>query len=124
MQAFLGEGGDRGDQTRKPLADDAIGGEIRLGHRRSVGLAVDRHGAPVDAQDRGTGFGDEIGQGIHQCRGGITIDGQCGLGDRRHDSVSCGFACTRCLPLFVMAGAGALVVAVGAPAVYQTIKLA
>ena len=79
MQALLGERGDRGKQTRQPIGDDAIGGQIRLGHRRSVGLSVDRHGAPIHRKNRGTGPGDEIGQGFHERRRGFTTDDRRGL---------------------------------------------
>ena len=74
MQAFLGEGRNIRDQSRQTFADDAVGGQIRLRHRRAVGLAVDLHGPTVDRQNSGAGADHEIGQALHQRGGGIAIE--------------------------------------------------
>jgi hypothetical protein len=43
-------------KLRQSLADNAIGGEIGLGHRRAVELALNPHGVAVDGEDDGPGF--------------------------------------------------------------------
>ena len=74
MDALLGQRRYLGSQPRQTFADDPVGGEIRLRHRRSVDLAVDLHRRPVDGENGGAGPDHEIGQGLHQRGRGIAID--------------------------------------------------
>ena len=61
-------------QSRQTFGDDAVGGQIRLRYRRSVGLAVDLHGGTVDGEDGGASLDHEVGQRLDQFRGGVAID--------------------------------------------------
>ena len=74
MDALLGQRRYVGSQPRQTFADDPVGGEIRLRHRRSVDLAVDLHRRPVDGENGGAGPDHEVGQGLHQRGRGIAID--------------------------------------------------
>ena len=57
--------GTSGTSRARPSRDDPVGRQIRLRHRRPVGLAVDLHGAPIDGKNGGTGLDHQIGQGLH-----------------------------------------------------------
>ena len=63
-----------GRQPRQTFGDDAVGGEIGLRHRRSVGLAVDLHGGAVDGEDGGAGPDHEVGQRLDQRGGGVAVE--------------------------------------------------
>ena len=63
MDALLGYRRDSRNKLREALANDAVGGKIRLRHRRSIVLAVDLHGLAVDGQNGRPGPDHQIGQG-------------------------------------------------------------
>ncbi len=75
--ALLGDGRNSRQQPRQALADEAVGGEVRLRYRRSVELAVDFHGVAIDGHDRRARPDHEIGQGRHQRGRGVTLDHGC-----------------------------------------------
>ena len=74
INALLGQCRDRWNEPRKSIGDDAVGGEVRFRHRRSVDLAIDPHGSAVDGKNGRSGPGDEFGQGFHERGGGIAFD--------------------------------------------------
>jgi hypothetical protein len=74
MDALLGQRRYVGSQPRQTLADDSVGGEIRLRDRRSVEFAVDLHRRPVDGENGGAGPDHQLGQGPHQRGRGIATD--------------------------------------------------
>src|SRR6185436_20987960 len=49
------------NQSRETCGDDAVGRQIRLRYRRSVGLAIDLHGGTVDGKDGGASPGHDLG---------------------------------------------------------------
>ena len=55
----------------------AVGRQIGLGYRRSVGLAVDLHGGTVDGEDGRTRPDHDVGQRFDQRRGGIAVEWTC-----------------------------------------------
>ena len=60
--------GTSGTSRARPSRDDPVGGQIRLRHRRSVGLAVDLHGVAVDGQNGGAGLASPDRSGAPSAR--------------------------------------------------------
>ena len=78
MDAFLGKRWNLGHQPRKALGENAVGGQVRFRHRRSVELAVDLHRRAVDGENGRAGPDHQVGQGFHQRSRFGTVDQGCG----------------------------------------------